>query len=86
MRITVLLFPRVSAAKLLREVVHLQVLTPPMNERRNMICSSLVSRVVELCTGGKAVSIVLGTGVGGLLAQPALNFPNIFSGAGVLGK
>ncbi|CAM9485595.1 unnamed protein product, partial [Laminaria digitata] len=37
-------------------------------------------------SSGKAVSIVLGTGIGGLLAQPVLNYPNIFSGAGVLGK
>eukprot|EP00904_Undaria_pinnatifida_P012601 jgi/Undpi1/8471/HiC_scaffold_25.g10938.m1 len=34
----------------------------------------------------KSVSIMLGTGIGGLLAQPAVNFPGIFSAAGVFGR
>ena len=38
---------------------------------------------VVLCTGGGAISLVFGTGVGGLLAQPAVNLPTLFSGTGI---
>lgn len=47
-------------------------------------CSSLLRFLPG--TGGKAVSIVLGTGVGGLLAQPALNYPSVFSESGIFGR
>eukprot|EP00904_Undaria_pinnatifida_P002325 jgi/Undpi1/12093/HiC_scaffold_4.g01791.m1 len=36
--------------------------------------------------GGKAVSLVVGTGIGGLLAQPAINYPELFSATSVFGK
>ncbi|CAM9138178.1 unnamed protein product, partial [Hapterophycus canaliculatus] len=34
----------------------------------------------------RAISLVLGTGVGGLLAQPALHYPGVFSPSGVFGR
>ena len=42
--------------------------------------------MIELCTGGKAVSLVVGTGIGGLLAQPAINHPELFTATSVFGK
>ena len=42
--------------------------------------------MIGLCAGGKAVSLVVGTGIGGLLAQPAMNYPELFSATSVFGK
>ncbi|CAN0472487.1 unnamed protein product, partial [Scytosiphon promiscuus] len=36
--------------------------------------------------GCKSFSLVLGTAMGGLLAQPATNYPNHFSATGLLGR
>lgn len=40
---------------------------------------------LKLCAGCRSVSIVFGTGIGGLLAQPALNYPSLFDVTGVFG-
>ncbi|CAN0284569.1 unnamed protein product, partial [Laminaria digitata] len=32
------------------------------------------------------LSLVIGTGVGGFLAQPAVNYPNLFSDTGLFGR
>ena len=36
--------------------------------------------------GSKAVSLVIGTGVGGLLAQSAVHFPSTFPETGLFGS
>ncbi|CAM9177422.1 unnamed protein product [Scytosiphon promiscuus] len=34
----------------------------------------------------RAISLVIGTGIGGLLAQPALHYPSVFSASGIFGR
>ena len=36
--------------------------------------------------GCKGASLVIGTGIGGLLAQPAVNYPSTFSEEGLFGR
>lgn len=53
------------------------------------------SRVLRTCfcpmffppvSGSRAVSIVIGSAIGGLLVQPVMHYPNLFSSTGVFGK
>eukprot|EP00752_Nemacystus_decipiens_P004106 g3756.t1 len=64
----------------------------------NHIMAALRTSVSEICgpehvvvgmtylTSIKAISMVIGTGVGGLLAQPALHFPGVFPTTGLFGR
>lgn len=46
---------------------------------------SLYSTVPRF-SGSRAVSMVIGSAIGGLLVQPVEHYPNVFSAAGVFGK
>lgn len=40
-----------------------------------------------LCrTGARSTALVLGTGIGGLLASPAVHYPNVFSSTGLFAR
>lgn len=42
--------------------------------------------LIVLFSGGKGVSLVVGTGIGGLLAEPSVSYPSLFSDSGVFGR
>lgn len=50
------------------------------------ISKGLTCACFSLSIGAKGVALILGTGVGGLLAQPALNYPDTFSATGFWAK
>lgn len=59
------------------------------NASRNTECRDVLVRpflAADLCAGCRAISMVVGTGVGGLLAQPAVHYPSLFSATGLFGR
>eukprot|EP00903_Cladosiphon_okamuranus_P005914 g5847.t1 len=62
-------------------------ITPALRTTIREICGS--EHVVQAMTyidGSRAVSIVFGSAIGGLLVQPAVHHPDLFSSIGVFGK
>ena len=58
-------------------------------------CAAFLNKVWQKCgplthilcsTGARAMGLVLGTGIGGLLATPAVNFPGVFSPTGLFAR
>lgn len=72
-----------------RPCVHQRVASPPqflaLYLSSNTLPDDKVFRLVPpfVFTGGRAISMVFGTGLGGLLAQPADHFSSVFSTTGL---
>lgn len=57
-----------------------------------VLCSVFLSATAHFVygsyppAGSRGIGLVVGTAIGGLLAQPAINFPNIVSSTGLFGR
>ncbi|CAN0218208.1 unnamed protein product [Hapterophycus canaliculatus] len=62
-------------------------ITPAIRTTVREVCGTeRVLQAMAYIDGSRAVSIVFGSAMGGLLVQPVENYPSLFSASGLFGK
>ena len=66
--------------------VHVLSLPSPQANLRCFLLLFARLKLLKLCAACRSVGLILGSGIGGLLAQLAVNYPSLFDSTGVFGR